>query len=98
MFPQFAPGKINKTKILIIKHAAELRKSLDRFSKDVSEINNKWYPEVQQDPNSRYTKTNYYNPDELKDTIDLFSAYAFGVVVDFSFAHGKLPIATFDYA
>ncbi|KAI8578314.1 hypothetical protein K450DRAFT_247246 [Umbelopsis ramanniana AG] len=89
VFPQFAPGKINKTKQLIIKHATELRKSLDRFSKEVDEIDNKWYPTVVQDPNSRYTKTNFYNPEELKNTIDMFSAFAFGVVIDFSFAHDK---------
>ncbi|KAI9286768.1 cytochrome P450 [Umbelopsis sp. AD052] len=89
LFPQFAPGKINKTKQLIIKHATSLRKSLDLFSKEVEEINNKWYPSVEQDPNTRYTKTNFYDPAELKNTIDIFSSFAFGVVIDFSFAHDK---------
>jgi hypothetical protein len=88
MFPQFAPSKINKTKQLIVKHAVELRTSLDAYSKDMDDQQKKWYHLEQSDPNARYTKSNFYNPDELKDTIDMFSHFAFGVMVDFSFAHG----------
>jgi hypothetical protein len=77
---------------LIIKHTFDLRKALDNFSKEVDDLLNKWYPKEQQDPNSRFTQSNFYNSDELRNTIDMFSAFAFGVVVDFAFAHGKLFI------
>ncbi|GAB5588883.1 Thromboxane-A synthase [Umbelopsis nana] len=89
LFPQFSPAKINKTKQLIAKHALQLRDALDDFSKETDEQQKKWFHLDEPDPNARYTKSNFYQPDELKDTIDIFSSYAFGVVVDFTFAHDK---------
>jgi cytochrome P450 len=88
LFPQFAPGKINKTSALIAKHATELRKALDAYSTETEMLQKKWFHLEQPDANARYTQSNSYNPTELKSTIDVFSSYAFGVVVDFAFAHG----------
>jgi cytochrome P450 len=88
--PQFAPGKINKTRVLIAKHAIQLRKDLDEYSEDMENLQKKWFHLEKPDPNARYTRSNFYNPKELKSTIDLFGTYAFSVVVDFSFAHGTL--------
>ncbi|KAJ2964106.1 hypothetical protein NQZ79_g916 [Umbelopsis isabellina] len=87
--PQFSPGKINKTRVLIAKHAIQLRKDLDQYSEDLETLQKKWFHMETPDPNARYTRSNFYNPDELKGTIDLFSSFAFSVVVDFSFAHDR---------
>ncbi|CAM0137635.1 unnamed protein product [Umbelopsis sp. WA50703] len=87
--PQFAPGKINKTRVLIAKHAIQLRKDLDEYSEDMENLQKKWFHLEKPDPNARYTRSNFYNPKELKSTIDLFGTYAFSVVVDFSFAHDR---------
>jgi hypothetical protein len=79
--------------VLIAKHAIQLRKSLDQYSEDLETLQKKWFHMETADPNARYTRSNFYNPKELKGTIDLFGSFAFSVVVDFSFAHGKLAVS-----
>ncbi|KAG2176493.1 hypothetical protein INT43_005733 [Umbelopsis isabellina] len=86
-FPQFSPSKINKTRPLIAKHAVQLRKDLNEYSDYMENLHKKWFHSARQNPNSRYTRSNLYNPKELKSTEDLFGKYAFQIIVDFSFAN-----------
>ncbi|KAG2171341.1 hypothetical protein INT43_002963 [Umbelopsis isabellina] len=87
--PQFAPGKVNNTRSLIAKHVIELRKSLDQYSEELENLQKKWYQLKDPESNARYTRSNFYNPDELRTTVDLFGSYAFSIMVDFTFAHDR---------
>jgi hypothetical protein len=88
MAPQLTQAKTNKAGPVISKHVVTLRAALQKVSKTMEEINEKFYPQITHLDESGHQTNVFYNPKELNTDITLFREYAFSVMLDFAFAHG----------
>ncbi|KAH8548397.1 cytochrome P450 [Umbelopsis sp. PMI_123] len=87
MAPQLTQAKTNKAGHVISKHVVTLRAALQKVSKTMEEINEKFYPQITHLDESGHQTNVFYNPKELNTDITLFREYAFSVMLDFAFAH-----------
>ncbi|RUS34068.1 hypothetical protein BC938DRAFT_482543 [Jimgerdemannia flammicorona] len=90
--PQFAPGKVARSKSLVIHHALLLRERLDEHAKNHQITYEKWFPKedhVSSAVGKKHTDRVFYNPKELSPVWSEFSDRALAVIINYAFAHGK---------
>ncbi|RUP31298.1 cytochrome P450, partial [Jimgerdemannia flammicorona] len=88
--PQFAPGKVARSKSLVIHHALLLRERLDEHAKNHQITYEKWFPKedhVSSAVGKKHTDRVFYNPKELSPVWSEFSDRALAVIINYAFAH-----------
>lgn len=98
MAPQLTHAKINKAKPVVAKHVVTLRNALKEKSDKMEDVNRKWFPDLHQAALSENCSTTvHYNPNDVTNDITCLREYAFSIMLDFAFAHGKNITAVFNF-
>ncbi|RUP45048.1 cytochrome P450 [Jimgerdemannia flammicorona] len=90
--PQFSPGKVARSKSMVIHHALLLRERLNEHAKKHQITYEKWFPKgdhVNSAVGKKHADRVFYNPKELSPVWSEFSDRAMAVIINYAFAHGK---------
>ncbi|RUS31245.1 cytochrome P450 [Jimgerdemannia flammicorona] len=90
--PQFSPGRVARSKSLVIHHALILRDRLNEHAKKHQITYEKWFPKgehVSSAVGKKHADRVFYNPKEISPVWSEFSDRTMAVIINYAFAHGK---------